>query len=468
MQFIKIKKTKSSKPKARRIVLSVIGVALLILLSIGAYLGYQTYKATGQIITRNDLGGSILFHKNANDVKPADLTGDSDGRVNILLLGVGGGNHPGAYLTDTIQVLSLDTQNHKAAMLSVPRDLYYKYSSASYGRINEIWQRGEVIKKSNGPTYSKQTISDLLGIPIHYYILVDFQAFRQLVDTLGGITVNVEQPLDDCNYPNEDINRGAIAQNFVSKSCKSMEGDYIHIHFNAGVTQMNGDQALIFARSRHSTNDFDRSHRQQLIMAAIKQKALSAGILSNPLKLSQLIGIFGDHVRTDMQISDMQALAREVKDIDTSQLISEVIDASATGPLAGQTIGGADVLVPKDGDYTYQAVKTIAHEIFTNPYLVKENSTIVVENATGKSGVGASVASQLKTYGYNVVGVTNSPSKELFTQVIDYSGGKRPFTASFLEKRFVVKAEQATKTANIKSDFVVIIGADYGQNTSTR
>lgn len=384
-----------------------------------------------------------MLTKNAKDVKPSDLSGDSDGRVNILLMGMGGEDHPGGTLTDTIQVLSLDTQNHKAGFLSVPRDLYYKYSSNTYARINEMYYRGELKQKGNGTAAAKQTISDLLGIPIHYYVLLDFQAFKEIVDSLGGITVTVDTPLDDPFYPAADMIR------------------YSPVHIKAGTQTMDGETALKYARSRKTTSDFDRSRRQQEVMLAIKQKALSAGVLTNPVKLTQIMNIVGNHIRTDLQVSEMQTLITEVKDLTGSQIITQVIDSSASGPLVGQNIGGADVLVPRDGDYTYQAVKDIAHTIFTNPFLAKEDSTIAIQNATSTSGLGATVSKTLKNLGYNVVSVTNSTTKEQFTQLIDRSGGKNPFTISFLEKRFGLKARQDSSASSETADIVLILGADY-------
>ncbi len=457
---------RNKSPLTVRTRAAIITIAVLVVATVitAMWFGFAVYNAKSKIITGTGNPGSILFHKSAGDITPADLKGDSDGRVNILLLGVGGDNHPGSYLTDTIQILSLDTQNHKAAMLSVPRDLYYKYSAASYGRINEMYTRGDTLQKGNGANYSKDTISALLGIPIHYYLLIDFQAFLEMVNALGGVTVAVDQPLDDCNYP-RDVSVADLGSNLLHTNCKSLEGDYVHVHFNAGTQTMNGAQALVYARSRHSSSDFDRSRRQQQIMVAIKQKALSAGILTNPLKLTQLISILGNHVRTDMQISDIQALAGEVKDLQTNQIISQVIDSSAAGPLTGQTIGGADVLVPKDGDYTYQAVKNIAHGIFTNPYLVKEDARIEIRNASGKSGLGATVAALLKSYGYNVTKVSNNPTKETFTQLINYSGDKNPFTTSFLEKRFGVKSRDLNSDPAVTTDFVLVLGLDYDSTT---
>lgn len=421
----------------------------LIIVGSAGWLGYKVIATKNKIITTNNSGGSILFQK-SGAVSPDQLTGDTDGRVNILLLGFGGASHPGGNLSDTIQILSLDTQNNKAAMLSVPRDLYYKYSTNSFGRINEMFTRGESIKKGNGANYSKEVIGNLLDIPIHYYISIDFDAFKKIVDSIGGITVTADKDLVDPFYPAPDMIR------------------YAPINIKAGTQIMNGDTALKYARSRETTSDFDRSRRQQIVLTAIKEKALSLGILSNPIKINELMNIAGDHIKTDLSSNEIMALAKEIKDINGSQIITKVLDTAANSPLVSMNVNGASVIGPKDGNYNYNELQILAHEIFTNPFLAKEQSTIAIKNATGVTGLGNAVSKLLTAYGYKVTSVTNNATKEDFSQLIDYSGGKRPFTVSFLEKRFKLKAQRVTPDSSTTTDIVIIVGADYQNQGLTK
>jgi LCP family protein required for cell wall assembly len=432
------------KHKWKRIALWASIIIGLILVGTAGWLGYSTIVAKNKIITKNSGGGSALFQQ-SGAISPDQLTGDTDGRVNILLMGVGGESHPGGTLTDTIQVLSIDTQNHKAAMLSVPRDLYVKIPGFGSAKINSASSFGEQQQKGSGPNVLKETVSTLLDLPIHYYVQIDFDGFKKIIDSLGGITVTVDKALIDPYYPAPDMIR------------------YAPINIKAGTQTMNGDIALKYARSRETTSDFDRSRRQQIVMQAMKEKALSLGILTNPIKINEMITIAGNHIRTDLQTNEITALAKEIKSIDGSQIITKVLDTAADGPLVGGDNGDGRgwIITPRNGDYSYASLQTIAREIFTNPFLAKENSKIALKNATGVSGLGNKVSALLKTYGYNVSSVTNNTTKEDFSQLIDYSNGKNPFTISFLEKRFKLKAQKLSPDAATLSDIVIIIGADY-------
>ncbi len=427
----------------RLLATSAIVISVIIIGSI-AWFGYTIYQAQSKIITPNQTGGSVLFHKNISSITSSDLTTEGDGRINILLLGMGGLGHDGAYLTDTIQVLSIDPINHQAAMLSVPRDMWVKIPGYGFSKINAA-NAVENGGKPN-PQLSVETVSQILDLPIQYYVLFDFSGFKNLVDDLGGITVNVDKPLYDTQYPNPS------------------ETGYMTIYFPAGIQQMNGTQALEFARSRHSTSDFDRSHRQQLIMEAIKEKATSLGVISNPVKITQIINTIGDHLQTDLQLSDIEQLAVMMKDVNASNITTKVLDTSAGSPLTSADDSRGYVEIPKDGDYTYKSVAEYAHQIFTDPYIAKENATIEVRNASGNSALTDQVSYMLKSYGYNVSKVVDSQTTQTQTQLLDNSSGQDPFTANYLSKRFNVADTPSSKQSdNSNSDFVIIIGSNYGQ-----
>ena len=431
------RKKRAAKGVAFLFALSVLGVLV--------WLGGSLSQLKNKVISRNSTGGSILFHKKTEDVKPAELKGEGDGRVNIVFIGI----DQAASLADTLEVFSLDLQNHKAAMVSVPRDLWAKIPGYGLNKINASYSLGERTKKGNGPDVAVQTVSQLLDLPIHYYVRLNFQGLKRLVDAVGGITVDVENPIDDYTYPDEH------------------NGYLPAIHIKAGVQTMDGDLALKYARSRHALNpgegsDFARSRRQQKVILALKEKALSAGVLTNPVRVNEILHAIGDNLNTNMQTDELQQLIKMSKDLDTTNIITKVLDTAPDSPLTGGQIDERGyIITPKDGDYTYKSLQRIAHEIFTDPYLAKEKSTIEIRNATAKPNLGSSVSATLKSYGYNVVKVGNNPKKELFTELIDYSRGKNPFTQSFLEKRFSLKARQAFPEPGTTAQFVIILGADY-------
>lgn len=166
------------------------------------------------------------------------LLGETDDRINILLLGMGGLGHDGPYLTDTIMVASFKPSTKQAALISLPRDL--SANIPGYGsQINNANAFGEQENSGSGPDLARRTISQVLGIPIHYYVRVAFEGFKDIIDSVGGVTVDVENTLDDYTYP-------------VTGKEDSLSGRYEHLHIEKGTQHMNGTLALKYARSRHA------------------------------------------------------------------------------------------------------------------------------------------------------------------------------------------------------------------------
>lgn len=443
-------KTRLGVPTVKRKAKMIGVVVTLLIAAVGMWSGSAIWQAGSKVFTQNQSGGSILFQKNASDVIPTELKGEGDGRINILLIGIDNA----AGLADVLQVLSIDTQNKKAALLSIPRDLWVKIPGYGFNKINASHSLPERVKKDSGPEVVMATVSDLLDLPIHYYARLNFQGLKGLVDAVGGITVDVPGPLDDYEFP--DNNEGYLPP----------------VHIKPGVQTMNGTTALIYARSRHAINpgegsDFARSRRQQLVMFALKDKATSLGFLANPLKLNQALTTVGNNMRTNLAPNELQQLIKMFQNIETTKIITKVLDTDAGSPLQGeQQDERGYIITPRDGDFSYKGVKQIAHEIFTDPYLAREKSRIEVRNASSRSGLSLSVSATLKSYGYNVVKITTSSTKEPYTELINYAGSQYPFTLSFLERRYKLKARTLARPSGETSDIVLVLGADYDTATS--
>jgi LCP family protein required for cell wall assembly len=184
----------------------------------------------------------FVFHGNTG------LAGESDDRINVLLLGMGGLGHDGPYLTDTIIMASIRPSTKQVAMISIPRDLWVSIAGHGSSKINHANSYGETERHDWGGAYTAQVIKDNFGIDIHYYLRVDFAAFEEIVDEVGGIRVNVERGFTDPEYPTNDYGVQMVS-------------------FAKGVQTMSGSRALIYARSRHGNNgegsDFARAKRQQ-------------------------------------------------------------------------------------------------------------------------------------------------------------------------------------------------------------
>ncbi len=241
---------------------------------------------------------------------PALFSSRQGDRINLLLLGIDRREGTGwAYRTDTIMVVTVDRDTRAAGMLSIPRDLQIPIPGHGEDRINTANVYGyRQDNPGGGPALLEATIEANFGIPIDGYLMVDFQTFERIVDTLGGIDVHVPKPLHDTRYP--DPRPG---DPYAFKT----------IHFDPGWQHMNGKRALEYARSRMSTTDFDRAKRQQLILLAIRDKALS---LSAIPRWPSLMATIADGIKTDVDLGELLILAFFAARIDTSNLKQVVLE----------------------------------------------------------------------------------------------------------------------------------------------
>jgi LCP family protein required for cell wall assembly len=434
----------SWRPNKKTLLITAGVVGLLLL-----FFGVKLLLATNRIITRNNTGGAPAL---AGTIDPTKLKGEGDGRINILLLGVGGPGHQGAYLSDTMMVISIDPRTHDTAILSIPRDLYVPIPGYGSAKINSADSYGEAEKSGNGPALAKQTVSKVLGIDIHYYVQVDFQAFKQSVDKVGGVDVTVDQALYDPEYP-----------------CPNNEALMCGFSIKAGKQHLDGATALEYVRCRKGNcgDDFGRAARQQQVMVALRSKAISLGTLANPATVLGLIDIIGDHVRTDLQPFEIKKLLSISQEIDASKITHKVLDDTPEGLLmAGDIPGAGSILVPRAGVGNFKAIQQLVHSIFIDNYIKDENAAIEVQNGTTRSGLATQVGTDLKdTYQYNVVSMTTAENQNYPTTVIyDYTDGKKPYTINYLEQRFGVKAQRATAPSGATADIRIIVGASYKAN----
>ena len=220
--------------------------------------------------------------------------------TNILIAGIGGRDHQGGSLTDSIMLASFDEDLKSVTMISIPRDLYVSYGKwAGAGKINTLYPIG--LSEKEGISLLASKVSEITGQSIQHYMVIDFTAFRYVVNALGGIEVDVEKNLYDKEYP--DYNYG-----------------YTIFSVKQWLQVFDGETALRYARSRHSTSDMDRSRRQQQIINAIKTKALSAGVITSPSKVSNIIEATRKNIDTDMIVADIISLGASFASIEKSAI----------------------------------------------------------------------------------------------------------------------------------------------------
>ena len=436
------KKTKIQRPfkLGRKVVLALIAIVLIV----GGYIGFKALAATHNIISKSHGSAPGL----SDTITLTQLKGEGAGRVNILLLGIGGAGHDGPNLSDTIMVMSIDPKTKDVAMLSIPRDMYVKIPGHGTGKINGANSDG-------GPLLAEKVISNIIGVPIHYYLQIDFSGFKQAVDAVGGIDVKVQKTLSDYLYPCDDTGPNKFK--------------YCPIYFKAGLHHFNGTQALEFSRSRETTSDFDRAARQQMVIVALRQKASEASTLTNPIKLGALIDAIGNHVKTDLQLSDMKKLALIAKDIDPTKIVQKVLTTAPDGLLteSGPFVptGFGYIEVPAAGTFNYADIQDVVKGIFADHYITDEAAKLEVQNGSGTPGIAGTVVKSLLAAHYTVAAPLNAPDHYSKTIIYDYTNGKKPYTINYLEQRFGVKAQKATAPANadgtIPPEIRIIIGSDY-------
>jgi len=231
---------------------------------------------------------------------PQGVLRASRGRTNILLLGMGGANHAGPELTDSIILISVNLESADTALLSIPRDIWIDSLKT---KINATYYFGEQKKAGGGLILSKAAVEEVTGQPIHYAVVIDFDGFKQAIDLVGGIDINVLQSFDDFKYPIPGM-----------EEAEPEELRYEHLHFDAGLQRLSGEKALKYVRSRNAEGeegtDFARARRQQQVLIAFKNKVLSLDTILSPIKIKELVRTFQNSLKTDLSEAEYISLAK--------------------------------------------------------------------------------------------------------------------------------------------------------------
>lgn len=391
-------------------------------------------------------------------------------RVNILLLGIDKRPDEQYARTDTMILVTIDPANKTAGMLSLPRDLWMEIPGYYETRINTAYYLGEKDGyPGGGPALAMKTVQHNFGVPVHFYVEVDFNGFRDIVNTLGGLDINVPKTLDDPTFPSENYG-------------------YDPFHIDAGMQHLDGATALKYARTRHIDSDFGRAERQQQVLIAIKDKALQLGLIP---KIPELWTTMGGTMKTDLQLVDILELAQLADEITPDKITNVVLNEDYT--VNYTTEAGAMVLLPLrekiqpviDSMFAKiesqepsqaqiiaaqaaQATQTAdiqaqqAEQDALKAQLSEEGASVVIQNGTGTSGLDAQTALFLQEQGFDIAqfgpaDTANYPR----TVIVDYTG--KEYTLGTLVNFFNVTPENIRRSTNLSSDvdIRVIIGADF-------
>jgi len=424
---------KKAKRK-KRIKKTILFTFLFLILVGGGIFGYLFLKA-GKISTNP-------FKFNTK------LKGEDRGRVNVLLMGVGDPGHDGETLADTNMIVSLDTRENKVAMISIPRDTRVYIPEKGYAKMNYANAAGEEEKKGSGVEVTKKTVEENFGVPIDYYVKANFTGLKEAVDAVGGIDIDVKEPLSDPEYP-----------------CDKNQYKSCGFKIAAGPTKMDGATALKYARCRKGTcgDDFGRALRQQEVLQAIRTKAMSMETLSNPKKLNDLINAFSNNIKTDMSLSEIQRAYDLSKNISQENIFDVVFSIKPNGFLKSDP--SSSDLLPSAGNF--DDIKKFVENIFKVGPIWSEEPRIVIQNGTTTVGLAGKLDIKLTNSGLpiEVLSITNAQTKDYTTsQIIDYTNGKKPNTIKYFEDLLGVKATQGdVSTRPGAEDIDIILGSDYAE-----
>ena len=326
----------------KKLIISIICLIILPFLIFGYIFGFSNLNLFNPV-------------KIASNLSKPDLK-STDGKINILILGIdkrSEGDVVTSVLTDTILVASIGITDKNLTLISLPRDLWVTSKLGISGKINSIYAQYDTkAQKGIGPEGTRETVSRVLGIPIHYNVTINFQVFRKIIDTLGGVDVQIENTFTDYEYPIEGKENAPLDQRYET------------VTFTKGSEHMDGERALKYVRSRHAAGvegtDFARSKRQQQVILAIKDKLLTAQTLIDLPKLKDLFDVYKNDVESNISGDDLVSFYSLYKNMNLKNFKRIVLDDRSSSEEGGLLVapentepyGGAYVLIPRSGDYS--------------------------------------------------------------------------------------------------------------------
>ncbi len=402
-------------------------------------------------------------------------------RISIMYMGYGGPGHEGAYLTDTILVMSFDPKTGTVTQFNVPRDLYLSIPGGPggktfKGKVNGIfstimkWEKptqddldtkyhfsNPQEQQAAGANLAANTVQNVLGIKVDYWVIMNFEAFRTLIDKMGGVTVCVDRAFVDNDYPRNDDD--------------TIDASVMTIKFAAGCQVMNGERAIQFSRSRKSEGeeggDFKRSARQMKVVSAIKDDILKKNLIGNALGYMDALQ---GNLRVSMDAGDMFALANFFNSSEGRAIASNIkFDPEImTGNNFIQEIDKGGVigyaLIPKAGEDKYSDIQAWVKNNFTYALVRRDNAWLQVLNGSGIQGKGGALTDFLADQGFRM-SETDATALEDETYLVDYTNSAAPGVLTQL-KKYLPNMKVYPKTADKKPyegapDLVLFLGKNY-------
>ncbi len=450
-------------------------VLLALLVSLGIFVAIRAFIA-----------GSNIFQGNVFEIfQTVPLKQDENGRSNILIVGTSEDDpgHQGASLTDSMMILSVNQTTKDAFMISIPRDLYVEYGracNAGYqGKINEYYacaHEGTGVEHDRKALIKEADfVGKIFGLEVQYGINVNYTVMRELVNAVGGsITVTIESRHPDGQM---DSNFDWKCGSSYAQRIKRCPPNGHFIDYPNGPAKLDAEHALYLAQARgdraptygFEQSNFDREKNQQKIIKALREKAVSAGVLSDFNKVSAIIDALGKNLRTTFQFKEFRtlvALAQEIKseDIKSISLIDGDNPVMTTGG-----INGVSAVIPSAGAFNYTQLRALIKQKLSSNPVVREAAPIVVLNGSGAAGVATKESERLKTAKFTVSYVGDAPAGDYKQYTLYKIGSGNSGTSSKLQKRYGVKITKGAPPVTVDSTvkFVLILGPEPTKSTSS-
>ena len=349
----------------------ILQIVFLVFAGLALFKGGQMFVQTSQVL--GDIGYKFSM---PSITKEPRLKTDSTGKyTNVLVVGMDKrGENSGLENTDSIIIASYNYDTNNIVMISIPRDTMVMDENGYWHKINSIYSTAEHAQPGSGMSVLKDYVEDYTGLEIQYWGLIDLNGFREIIDTIGGVDIDVENKFVDNNFPNE------------------WDNGYITVEFEAGLQHMDGETALQYARSRHAQitfpgyefegSDFARARRQQKVIDAVRAKLLSTDGLLSTSKFNEILGNIRDNIQlSTFNTNDVQAAISLIKKTRDANTYSFVLDPSIGGlnriittnvPIDGYAIA------PSAGIGNTDEIHEFVRALLENPAMYSENASIRV------------------------------------------------------------------------------------------
>lgn len=424
-------------------------------------LGIIAVLVAGYVFLKAVLAGNSIFKGSFLDIVQSQrLKEDQNGRSNFLIFGTEAEGHPGADLTDSIMVMSIDQDEKNAYMVSLPRDLWVEFDApcdlGNQSKLNAVYYCGsdDGVDEPAGADALRKKAGEITGLDVQYYIHVNWAAVTDAVNAVGGVDVKIES-----EDPRGILDRG------MDWTCNYT--CYLVNYKNGEVAHLDGIHALALARARNAQGgyglpggNFDREQNQQKIIRALREKAVSAGTLTNIGAITGLIDTLGKNFRTNIETKEVRTLmdiGRDIKneDIHSLTLVGEEEPLVTTGAYNGQSI-----VRPIAGLFDYSDIAAYIEKNLTSDPVTREAAHVTVLNGSGTSGVAQQQADKLEELGFVVDGVDNAPEGNYGKATIYQINKDKTASAAKLKEIYGVTPKTTAPPVSVvgETDFLVIIG----------